>query len=141
MASLDDEQAAICIDISKGMVIKVGTGGSWKRTLLYKLLLEQVDLLNTSSAASSDVVSFSGWRIDFVSDRFACEDEFIVETDGAVGGGCGGTADCGAPSNGSGGGISVGPEPGLSLGWLESLVGTGGGFSGGRPGRFQDMDG
>ena len=98
------------------MVIKVGTGGSWKRTLLYKLLLEQVDLLNTSSAASSAIVSFSGWRIDFVSDRFACEDEFIVETDGAVGGGCGGTADCGTPSNGSGRRIPGGPKPRLLLG-------------------------
>ena len=65
-------------------------------------------------------------------DQFAYEDEFIVDTEGVVGGGgCGGTTDCGTPSNGSGKGISVGTEPGLLLGWLHSLlVGTGGGFSG-----------
>jgi hypothetical protein len=68
-----------------------------------------------------------------------------VETEDAVDGiggrvvaGIGG----GTPSNGSGGGISVGTEPGLLLGWLESLVGTGVvSFNGGRPGRFQDMEG
>ena len=80
-----------------------------------------------------------------MSGRFACEDEFIVETEDAVDGiggrvvaGVGG----GTPSNGSGGGISVGTEPGLLLGWLDSLVGSGGvSFSGGRPGRLQDMEG
>ena len=74
-------------ETSKGREIWVGTGDCRNRTCLLNTLREQVDLLNTSSAAASAVISFRGWRTASGSDLVvgaAAASGGLVSTDGLL---------------------------------------------------------
>ena len=133
-------------ETSKGREIWVGTGDCRNRTCLLNTLREQVDLLNTSSAAASAVISFRGWRTASDSNLVVGADDNDI-VDSAV-----------EPAAASGGLVStdglllvvsstagrrprlfvVGAEPGPGLedgsSFLEPVGGAGAGL---RPGFFQ----
>ena len=90
-------------ETSKGREIWVGTGDCRNRTCLLNTLREQVDLLNTSSAAASAVISFRGWRTASDSNLVVGADDNDI-VDSAV-----------EPAAASGGLVSCPPTDGLLL--------------------------